>query len=206
MGREDQVAREAALARQRGLQLGEVAVVVPHAVRPEVLGHLAEQQLPLGRAAGAGDARGGVDHHLARLVDQAVLRQWQQRQQRRGRVAARVRDQLGGREPGPRDLREAVHRLGGEPEIGRQVDGALARGAGLEHVATGHAVRQRRQHDLGASERRVVHAQQRDAVHGLARGRVRGGKDDRGPRVSREQPQQLLPDVAGGPEYAHGDR
>jgi len=204
MGREHDVARESAFARERGLQFGEMAVVVSHAVGPEVLGHFAEQQLPFGRAAGAGDARRGVDHHLARLVDQALLRQGQQGEQRRGRVAARVRNQLGAQEPGPRDLRETVHRLGRQPEIRRQVHGALAGSARLAHVATGHTVRQRRQHDLGARERCIIDPHQRDAVQRLARGRVGRGERDRRARMPQEQPQQLLPHVAGGAQDGDG--
>src|SRR5205814_9537421 len=68
----------------------------------------------------------------SRLVDQALAHERQQRQQRRRRVTARVRDQLGGGEPGARDLGETVHRLRRQPEIGRQVDGALAGGARSE--------------------------------------------------------------------------
>src|SRR6059036_1812298 len=70
MGREDEIAAEAALARQRGPELGKVAVLISHRVGPEVLGHLPEQQLAPGRPAGAGHARCRVDHHFARRVDQ----------------------------------------------------------------------------------------------------------------------------------------
>src|SRR2546425_6948340 len=54
--------------------------LVPHRVGPEVLGYLSEQQLALGRPAGTRHARCGVDHHLARRVDQPLLREGDQRE------------------------------------------------------------------------------------------------------------------------------
>src|SRR5439155_967088 len=82
-----QVAGEPALTLQRRPQFGEMAMRVAHGVGAVVLRHFSEQQLALGMAARAGDARRRVDHDFARRVDEPALRQRDQRDERGGRVA-----------------------------------------------------------------------------------------------------------------------
>ena len=65
-------------------------------------------------------------------------------------------------------------------------------------------MRQRRQHYLGAGEWRVGGPDEAPALDQLARGRLRRGEDERGPRMPGEEPHQLLPDIPGGPEHAYG--
>src|SRR3989454_383392 len=76
--------------------------------------------------------------------------------------------------------------------------------AGLVHVPGRDAVRQGREHDVGTLERGVVGLEEPVALHPLARGRVRGGKSDRSPRMPRQEAQQLLADIPGGSEHGHG--
>ena len=176
--REDEVAAEAALAGQRRGELRKVAVLVPHRVRPEVLRHLAEQELAPGGAAGAGDAGCGVDHDLPRRVDQPPPCEGDEGEERGGRVAAGIGHELGGREARPRHLGEAVHRLRRQPEVGRQIDRPPPRRPRLLDVAPGNTVRQGGEHDLDAAERRVVGCNQSMPFDDLARPRFGRRKDD----------------------------
>src|SRR2546426_2649159 len=199
-----QVPRDPASALQRRPPLGEVAVRVPHRVGAVVRRHFAEQQLAAGIAAGAGDARGRVDHHFAGRVDEATPRQRDQRDERRGRVAPRIGDELGPSHLRSRELGQPVHRFGRQPEVGGEVDGTLAGRAGLVHVASRDAVRQRREHDLGALERGSLGLEELVALQPLACRRVRRGERHGSPRMPRQEPQQLLADIPRGPEHAHG--
>ncbi len=63
--REHEITREPAFTGQRLLQLGEMAVRVADGVGAIVLGDLAEQELALGIAAGAGNTRRRIDDYLA---------------------------------------------------------------------------------------------------------------------------------------------
>src|SRR5437899_414396 len=108
MRREHEVAPEATLSPQGRPELGEVTVLVPHGVGPEVIRDLAEQQLARGIPSSARDAGRGGGPDEAPALDQ------------------------------------------------------------------------------------------------LARGRLRRGEDERGPRMPGEEPHQLLPDIPGGPEHAYG--
>src|SRR5205807_10488682 len=88
------------------------------------------------------------------------------------------------------DLGQAVHRIGGQAEVGGQIHRALAQAPSLLHVARRHAVRQGRQHDFGPREGRVLDPDEGDAVTPLAR-RRRGRRDrDRGTRMTGEESQQ----------------
>src|SRR5207302_8456817 len=77
---------------------------------------------------------------------------------------------------------------------------------GLLYVARRYAVRQGRQHDFGPSDGGVRDADELDAPAPLARGGLGRRKRDRRPRMAGEEPQQLLPHVAGRPEHAHRHR
>ena len=143
-------------------------VLVPHCVGPKVLRHLAEHELALGRPAGTRHPGGGVDHHLARRVDQSLSRKRQQREQGRRRIAPGIRHQFGGGHAGPRHLGQPVDGFWREAEIGRQVHGALAGRPRRVDVPPRHAVRERGKHDLGAVERRVIRTQQAVAQDELA--------------------------------------
>ena len=177
---------------------------VASGVRPIVLGHLAEQQLAPRVPSGAGDARRGVDHDLAPGIDQPAFGERDQGEQRRRRIAAGVGHELGRGDARPGEFGEAVHGLGAEPKIGGQINRPHAGRAHVVHVAAGDAVRQAGEDELGARELRVVGLDEPLAFDGLARRRLGGGKGDGGPRVTGQEPQQLLPDVPGGPEDANG--
>ena len=128
-----------AAMRELLVELGHVAMMTD-AIGMEAFRHLGEEVGLLGRAAGAGDARLGVDDDRFRL-DRLGLEERQDRQLRRRRVAARIGDEAGRLHLPAIDLGEAVDRLGlqglglvlmavpagigglvGEPEIGREVD------------------------------------------------------------------------------------
>ncbi len=98
------------------------------AVGLHVLGPVDERALLARPATGARDPRLRVDHDR---LDQTALGEWREREQRRGRIAARVRDQLGLTDALAGELGEAVDRVleqvgvpvGPVPElVGRQVD------------------------------------------------------------------------------------
>src|SRR6266550_672769 len=206
MGREHEVAHESALAREGRLELREVAVLVAGRIGAEVLGHLAEQEVPLERPARARHAGGGIDHHLAGLVDQPAPRERQECEQRRGGIAPGISHQVRRRDMRAGDLRQPVDRVGGQPEVGGQVHRAFTETAGRLHVARRYTVGQRRQHDLGPRERGVLDADELDAVAPLARRGLGRRERHRGPRMMGEQSQQLLTHVAGRPEHAHRHR
>src|ERR1051325_4802895 len=156
MRREDEVTAEAALASQGRSKLRKVAVLVPHRVRPEVLRHLAEQELAPGSAAGAGDAGCGADHDLPRRVDQLPPREGDEGEKRRGRVAARIGHELGDRDARPRPPGEAVHRRRRQPEVGRQIDGPPPRPPPPLDAAAGHPLRPGAKSGFEAPNARVV--------------------------------------------------
>ncbi len=121
-----------------------------------VLGHFSEQELAFGIAPRPGDTGGRIDDDFARGIDEPKLRQRDQRQQRRSRIAPRISDEVGVGELGPREFGQSVHGVGRQAEVGREIDGPLAAGARFMDVAGRHAVRQRRQNDLGLLPRRVI--------------------------------------------------
>ena len=140
--------------RELLLDLGDVAVA-RHAVRAQVLVDGHEVGL-LGR--GAPRARHPGLRVDDQVVDQPRPRQRREREQRRGRIAARVRDQRGAADLLAVQLREAVdglaeqlgrlvlavpapvHRGVAQAEVGAQVDDANAPLAQLGHERRGRAV------------------------------------------------------------------
>ena len=93
-------------------------VCVADRVRAEVFGDFSKQQLALGIAPRPSDAGRGVDEDFARLVDEAELRQRDQREERRGRITAGIGHEIGGGQFGTGEFRESVHRIRRKPEIG----------------------------------------------------------------------------------------
>ena len=65
MRSEHQITAESAFARQRCLQLGQMAMRVANRVGTIILRDFAEQQLALRIASGAGDTRRRIDDDLA---------------------------------------------------------------------------------------------------------------------------------------------
>src|SRR5467141_2714889 len=206
MRREDEVAREPALARQRLLQLGEMAMRVPDRVRAKVLGDFPKEQLAFGISSGARDAGGRVDDDFTRRIDKPELRERNQREQRGRRIAPRIRDELGIGEARPSELGQAVDRVRRQPEVGREIHGPLATGACLVDVAGRHAVRERRQDDLGLLPRGVIGLDQLVPVDPFPGRRLGGRKRDGGARMAVQQAQQLLTDIDGRTQHADRDR
>src|SRR3989449_10984943 len=60
----------------------------------------------------------------------------------------------------------------------------------LLHLAARDPVRQGREHDLRTVERRIVGPDEAQAFDPLARGRLGGGEDERGPRVPGERSEE----------------
>jgi hypothetical protein len=140
VGERDEVRRERHphAAAELLLDLGRVPVR-PHLVWGHGLVDGDEVLAVRRLAAGARDARFRVDHHVA---EQSLARQRRQREDRGGRVAARVGDQPGAGDLLAMQLREPVDRVrevrggavlavpllvGGQlaqPEVGREVDDA----------------------------------------------------------------------------------
>src|SRR5437667_398317 len=174
--------------------------------RPAPVGDFSERQLALGIAPGTGDTGGRVDDDLARRIDQPKLRQRNQGQQGGRRIASGIRDELGIGEPRPREFGQPIDRVGRKAEVRREIDGPLAAGARFVDVPGGHAVRQRRQNDLGLLPGRVVSLDELVPVDPLAGRRLGGRKRHRGIRVAMQQPQELLTDIAGRPQHADRDR
>ena len=181
-------------------------MLVADRIGAEVLGYLPEEQLPLERATGARHTGRGVDHDLARRIDQARPAEREQGEQRGGGVTAGVGHELGGGDPGAGHLGQPIDGLGREPEIGRQVHGALAQRARFLHVLRRYAVWQGGKHHLRRRDGRVGDPQELHALLPLARRRFRGAERDGRTGVAGQEPQQLLADVPGGAQDAHRHR
>ena len=188
-------ARIQAFARGRGgellLDLGDMAVTA-QAVRLHVLVDLAVHHLGLGLASGAGHPALRVDDEVA---DEAGTSQGRERQEGRGRVAARRADQRDrrvdeGRELGSMEFRKAVHgdveqlgrrmleavpaRIVGrvpEPEVRPEVDDRRAGGQEVRHELGRGA--------MGEGQERGVDLGQIGADGQLGRGEVRVVVTDR---------------------------
>ena len=198
--------------------------VVEHAVGGHAAVHFGKMRPLRWRLARARHARLGVDDDVGVGEQQAGLDERRQRQQRRGRVAARVGDQLRTRDGAALALGEAV----GEPAGSRCVSGYhLARDASSRsrNAPERSMTRTPASTSAGASsaaaesgsarnttsaslasvsfesgtmapfQRRVSAGQPPRRGAGLA-GRHRRGQRDR--RMARQQPQQLLAGEAGG--------
>ena len=154
-GREDaaghrrEVRREQHRAAQRHFHLSRVTVI-EQPIGREASVDRAEAGRFLGFAAGAADARGGVDDQAVRL-DQPGIDQGLQREDRRSRVAARGRDRLRAADRLAIELGNAVDELAEqlrrlvrmavpalvgrgvvEPEVGAEID---ERDAAIEDCA-----------------------------------------------------------------------
>jgi len=191
-----------------------VAVRAAGRVGGEVVGHLAEEQVLARRAAGAGGAALGIDHHVG-VRDEPLPQQRHQREQDRGGVAAGV-----GHQPGSRDavavelgqpVRNVVEQLrrrmivtvplpvgGGGPQtqVAREVDhgrvGPL--GPQTRGEARGDAVGQREQ----VGPRRLVEPRLVGEVAVAGAGR----EGHAHARVPGQQAHHLPTGVPGGPEHA----
>src|SRR3954447_17843002 len=189
LGERQQVGRERdrhARPQGRELLLDLRRVAVPRdLVGRHVLGGGDEVRRRRRRPPGARDARLRVDHHVA---DRRGPRQRRQREQRGGRVAAGVGDEVRLAHRVARELRQAVHALPevlrravlavpvlvdgqvAQPEVGRQVDHQRATLAQLGHDRGGGSVRVR--------DHRRVHRAVRGRVVALERQRhPRAGMD-----------------------------
>ena len=100
------------------------------------LGQLGEQVVRAGPASGAADARLGVHDHVA--DEQAGPRERDERQQRGGRVAARVRDQLRAAQRVTAPLGQPVHRVVEQLRTGVRcaVPGGVCIGVAQSEVST----------------------------------------------------------------------
>src|SRR2546430_343061 len=85
-------------------QLRQMAVRIPGGVGAIIFRHFAEQELAFRIAAGAGHSRSRVDDHFPRRVDQSKLCERDEREQRRGRIAAGGGNEIGSgvKRPWPR--------------------------------------------------------------------------------------------------------
>ena len=154
MGHERNPAVTAELPQPLG-DLGQMAVAL-HAIGREVLVHRDEVKAIANDAARARHAGGGADHHVA---DEPLAGQWCERQERGGRIAARVGDEPGAANVVAVELGEPVHRVAEElgsamlavgrligrlvmqPEIGRDVHDLLPRLHQPRHHPRGGAMR-----------------------------------------------------------------
>ena len=82
------------LFEERRAHLVEVAVRIPHSVGSEILGDLAEQQLALGRIAGARHAARRVGDDRCSIRDETALEQRRERNKNRRRIASGIGDEL----------------------------------------------------------------------------------------------------------------
>ncbi len=204
------------------LDLGDVAVAA-QAVRPHVLIDLAEHHLGLRLASGAGHSALGVDDEVA---DEPGTCQGSERQEGRGRVAARRADQRDrrvdeGLELRSVEFREAIDghveqvgrgmleavpaRIVGrvaQAEVGPEVDHGRARSQQVRHEFGGGAVRE--------GQERGVHVRQLGPHGQVRRGEVgmmvaerlvlavaAGEPDDAHVGMTAQEPDQLAAAVPG---------
>jgi hypothetical protein len=196
--------------------LAQVAVHVAHRVRPVVLPHLREEELPLRRAPRPRHPGGRVDHHRPR-PHQPATHQRRQRQQRRRRIASGVRHQRRPPDPLPVQLRQPVDRLRAQPASPRRAPAGPPRGRSPAarlphplHPPARVAVRQAGEHQVALPQRRLRRPHQpqlrrarRQPTQRPARLALRGGEDDLRAGVPRQQLDQLAPRVPGRPEHTH---
>ena len=212
------------------LDLGDVAVAAD-AVRLHALVDLAEHQVLLRLAAGAGHAGLGVDDEVG---DQPGSREGREGQQGRRRVAAGRPDDRGlpvakGGEPGPVELGKAVDGLaeqvgprmleavpagivGGVPEaeVGAEVDDRRAGGRELRDDLGGGTMGQREEDGVRVGDGRVdVEARAVEVDVGPADRLVAAAAThqphDLDVRMARQQADELGADVAGGTDDGDPD-
>ena len=201
---------------QHRLDLADVAVRAAGRVGREVLADLAEQQVLAQRAARAGGAALGVGHDVGRL-DQPLAQQRHERQQHRGRVAARVRDEPRAREAVAVDLASGRTR----PGRAAAARGARGRTTACRPRPSAAAGRPRGRSRAPAAAPRASVPRSVAAIpcgnasmyasaacsRPLSCARWPASlpvvKATRGARVPLQQAHQLPPRVAGRPEDAH---
>ena len=199
------------------------------AIGMHALADLAIEARLLRVAPGAADARLGVDDDVVG-IDRAGLDQRHQRQLGRGRIAAGIGHQPGGRHLRPLELGQPIDGLRlqrrrlvgmavplgigrqvGEPEVGRQVDDLELARQGRDHRLR-RAVRQRAKYQVDRVPvgRLDLHqigqpdrAEMREDLGERPAGLAIGGEqaDLRG-RMAGEQAHQLGAGVAAGPQDA----
>ena len=213
------------------LDLGDVPMTAD-AVRLHALVHLPEHEVRLGLAPGARDAALGVDDEV---LDEPGARQRREREERRGRIAARRADDADRRVDERRqllamELRQTVDRV--LEEVGaRMLEAVPARVVGrVAQSEVGALVDDRRARgdEVGDELRRgAVREGEEDRVRGRQLGvdvEIERRRDGRGRRaigswsrprpdepdqldvrVPRQQPNQLAADVAGRPDDPDAD-
>ena len=110
---EDQIVVCADIA-QYGTHLSEMPMIVADSIRTEILADFSEEQIGPRSVAGTCDAAGRIRGDRRALLDQAFARERCKREKYRGRVAARVRDDVGAS-----NLVSARARLGRKERLSR---------------------------------------------------------------------------------------
>ena len=169
-----------------------------------------------------------LDNDGPRTVDHARPEERKERENRRGRIAARAGDPRRGADLIPVELRDAVcpslkprrPRVGravpavvgrriAQPVIARQID--QNRAAVLKLVRAMRAVRQREKEDVAFAHVLVVHEGKARAfaevrvrgAHRLSGERLAAGDDLVDLRMGQQQAQQLAARIPGGTDHSH---
>ena len=174
--REQQIAVSAECG-EAGAHLEQMTMRIAHAVRAEVLRHLGEQQFQLGRCARATHAAGRRDVHRRARCDQTRLRQRGERHQNARGVAPRIGHHACAMQRGAKELRQSVRRIErntgrrvigaavSRTQIAREVDHTRPRGNHLRHPLRRRAMRQGREHQIGARQIDLVRTHHRNGVY-----------------------------------------
>ena len=213
------------------LDLRDVAMAAADLVGPEAVRDLAEQGGHAGGASGAAGAGLGVDDQGGR-VDQAAAQERRQREDHRGRVAARIGGQPGGADALAVEFGQAVDRLGEQfragvlrvpglvdphvvqPVVGAQVHHLFAGGKQLGDDVHGRLVGHGGEEEIGPVDQLRRTEVLADDLHPLAQVREylgqrlarvlpRGGHGDFDFRVPGEQTGQFNPGVSGCADNTH---
>ena len=211
--REDEI-RVAAERGESGGHFLQVAVRVADAVGPIVLRDFTEQQLALGRVAGAAHTARRIRDNSCQRRDEPCRQEGREGEENRRRVAARIGDDVGvtdGFAYAGAQLRHTIdsaRRIGPvpRPKVAGQIDDARAGRPRPVDPRQGSAMGQGTEHDgrlvkcrvIGCDERHLVTTE----VHGVAALLVRGGERERKARMSRDKRAEFASSVAAGAKNA----
>jgi hypothetical protein len=196
--------------RKAGAHLQQVPVPVACGVRPEVAGHLGEQELALRRAAGARHPRGRAHHHGAPLVQQPVPQKRVEGELNAGGIAPGVRHQPCLQHVRRGEVGHPVHRAlltpGAGTVVGGEVDDARSRGQGPLSPRRRLSVWKAQEDQVHVSHRRLGGSREGHSgkLRVLPRPTLRGGEADLDSAVPPEQAKQLQAGVPCGSQDPHG--